>query len=96
MSRTACQQQQQHQQQRRRSNGVCAGAASRPHSGCGGMLLAPGVCCSTDLAALCRPRPAVCAGHRQVTLPARFLATTAHFIAVLTILFDAVRGRRHA
>lgn len=27
----------------------------------------------------------------QVTLPARFLTTTAHFVAVLTILFDVVR-----
>lgn len=27
----------------------------------------------------------------QVTLPARFLTTTAHFIAIVTILFDVVR-----
>jgi hypothetical protein len=27
----------------------------------------------------------------QITLPTRFLTTTAHFIAVVTILFDVVR-----
>lgn len=31
----------------------------------------------------------------QVTLPARFLTTTAHFVAVLTILFDVVGGCAH-
>ena len=28
----------------------------------------------------------------QVTLPMRFLVTTAHLIAVVTVLFDLVRG----
>jgi hypothetical protein len=28
----------------------------------------------------------------QVTLPARFLTTTAHLIAILTIVFDVVRS----
>ena len=32
----------------------------------------------------------------DVTLPARFLTTTAHLIATLTIVYDAVRARANA
>jgi hypothetical protein len=32
----------------------------------------------------------------QVLLPLRFLVTTAHFIAMMTVLFDTVRGGQAA
>lgn len=40
-------------------------------------------------------RGAICL-RTQVTLPLRFLVMTAHFIAVITILFDLVRVRTAA